>query len=54
LIAGIIVVNTMLIVFFYRATFNRKLEFNIGKAFGSLYLYQLSILAILIFEALKK
>jgi len=53
LIVCIILLNAMLIVFFYRSAFKRNPEFNLRRAFGSLYLYQLSILAILISEALK-
>jgi protoheme IX farnesyltransferase len=52
LIICIIVLNVLLITFFFRTTFNRSLTFNLGKAFGSLYLYQLLILTILIFQAL--
>jgi len=50
----IIIVNVLLIAFFYRSIFNRKMVFNTRKAFGSLYLYQIIILAILIFQALVR
>jgi protoheme IX farnesyltransferase len=53
-IAAIIVVNVYIIINYYRCVFNRELKFNIGKAFGSLYVYQLSVLALLIFQALKQ
>lgn len=53
LTAAIISLNALLIIFFYRSTISRNTIFNTGKAFGSLYLYQLAILAILIFQALK-
>ncbi|HEX2396474.1 MAG TPA: protoheme IX farnesyltransferase [Bacteroidales bacterium] len=48
-----IALNVLLIVFFFRSTFSKNIIFNTGKAFGSLYLYQIAILAILIFQALK-
>jgi hypothetical protein len=44
----------LLIVFFFRSIFNKNIIFNTGKAFGSLYLYQIAILTILIFQALKQ
>jgi len=50
----VIIVNVLLIAFFYRSIFNRKMVFNTRKAFGSLYLYQIIILAILIFQALVR
>jgi heme o synthase len=50
----IIIVNVLLVAFFYRSIFNRKMLFNTRKAFGSLYLYQIIILAILIFQALVR
>jgi protoheme IX farnesyltransferase len=53
LIACIIFLNLLLVSFFYRSVFKKNLNFNLGRAFGFLYLYQLSILAILIFQALK-
>ena len=53
MIACIILLNFFLITIFYKSVFNRDLKFNLGRAFGSLYLYQLSILAILIIQALK-
>lgn len=53
LIGGMIVVNIYLIYTYYRAVLNNKLSFNLREAFGSLYIYQLSILALLIFQALK-
>lgn len=53
LIGCIILLNLFLITFFYKSAFNTNMKLNLGRAFGSLYLYQLSILAILIFQALK-
>lgn len=49
----IIALNILLLVFFYRSTYRKEIHYNTGKAFGSLYLYQIAILAILIFQALK-
>lgn len=53
LITGIILLNILLILSFYKTTFNKNFTFNIGKAFGSLYLYQVLVLVILIIQALK-
>ena len=53
LITTIILLNIMLIAFFYKSAYKSELKSNLGRAFGSLYLYQLSILAILILQALK-
>jgi protoheme IX farnesyltransferase len=53
LIAFMIILNILMVGFFYRSVFNRDLKFNIGSAFGSLYIYQLSVLAILMVQALK-
>ncbi len=53
LTAAIITANILLIVFFFRETFNRQISFNIGKAFGSLYLYQIVVLVILIIDRMR-
>lgn len=53
LIALMIILNILMVGYFYRSVFNRNLTFNIGSAFGSLYIYQLSVLAILMVQALK-
>lgn len=53
LVIAIVTLNILMLIFFYRSTLSTARKFNAGKAFGSLYLYQLAILAILIFQALK-
>jgi heme o synthase len=53
LISGLVLLNIMLIIFFYRTTFNKNVVLNLSKAFRSLYLYQLMILVILIVQSLK-
>lgn len=51
LILILLAMNVFLISFFYKLLFNSKPTFNIRMAFGSFYLYQLLILAILILNA---
>ena len=53
LIACIVLLNITLVLFFFRTTFNKTKGFNLNRAFRSLYLYQIIILAILIVQALK-
>ncbi len=53
LITCIIILNLLLIVIFYRSAFQTPVVSNMRSAFGSLYLYQILILAILIAQALK-
>ena len=53
LIGCIVVLNIILIIFFFRNTFNRNVAFNLSQAFRSLYLYQVVVLALLIVQALK-
>lgn len=53
LVSSIVLLNAVLIIFFYRNTFSSRTTFSLTKAFRSLYLYQLLVLAILIVEALK-
>jgi protoheme IX farnesyltransferase len=53
LIVGLVLMNTMLILFFCRITFSSKTPFTIRPAFRSLYLFQVIILILLMAEALK-
>jgi protoheme IX farnesyltransferase len=53
LTSSIVVLNVVLLVFFYRNTFSSRISFSLTKAFRSLYLYQILVLAILIVQALK-
>jgi len=53
LISSIVLLNILLISFFYRTTFNKNIAFNLSRAFHSLYLYQVLILVILIVQGLK-
>lgn len=53
LITGLVLLNIMLIIIFFRSAFNKNKSFNLKRAFGSLYLYQLMIFVILIVQGLK-
>lgn len=48
----LLLLNLTLIVSFYKNAFGNNLTFNLRSAFGTLYLYQVSILAILMIQAL--
>ncbi|HEY4786148.1 MAG TPA: protoheme IX farnesyltransferase [Bacteroidales bacterium] len=52
LIVCIILLNVILVSSFYRNAFSKNIAFDLGKSFRSLYLYQVSILAILMIHAL--
>jgi protoheme IX farnesyltransferase len=53
LIVCLILLNIILILSFYRNAFGKNITFNIRSAFGSLYLYQVTVLVMLIIHALK-
>jgi len=53
LIVGLVLMNVVLILFFCRITFSEKNNFTINPAFRSLYLFQVTILVLLMIEALK-
>lgn len=52
LTACLLLLNLILIISFYKNAFGKDIAFNIRKAFGSLYLYQVLILIMLIIQAL--
>lgn len=52
LIAGLVLLNAILMLFFYRITFSSKTPFSISPAFRSLYLFQVIVLVLLMIEAL--
>jgi len=54
LIVTLVLLNIILISYFYRSLFLKSLLFNYNFAFRSIYLYQTLILALLIIDALKK
>lgn len=48
----LLLLNVILIISFYKNAFGKDIAFNIRSAFGSLYLYQVLILVMLIIQAL--
>jgi len=52
LVICLLLLNIILIYSFYRNAFGKNIDFNLRSAFGSLYLYQIMILGILIIQAL--
>lgn len=53
LIAGLIVIDVLLISLFYRNIFLKRFSFDTGQAFRSLYYYQVLILILVIVQALN-
>lgn len=53
LITGLVLVNALLIEFFIKNIFIKGSTFQMGKAFRSLYLYQVLILVLVIVQALQ-
>jgi protoheme IX farnesyltransferase len=53
LIVSLLMLNVLLVYYFYRIVFNKPLLFRFNPAFRSLYLYQVIILVMLMIEALR-